>query len=62
MKDIQISIFSMQDIGYDREGILTKTTGTYSFENGYHEVHYCELDDTELLLIIHCYFQMKKWN
>ena len=45
MKDIQISIFSMQDIGYDREGILTKTTGTYSFENGYHKVHYCELDE-----------------
>ena len=45
MKNIQISIFSIQDIGYDREGILTKTTGTYSFENGYHKVHYCELDE-----------------
>ena len=62
MKDIQISIFSMQDIGYDREGILTKTTGTYLLKMDTTKSTIVSWTSMELLLIIYCYFQMKKWN
>lgn len=43
-QDIQISLLGIQNTGSEPEAILTKTTGTYCFENGFHKIHYCELD------------------
>lgn len=45
-QDIQISLLGIQNTGSEPEAILTKTTGTYCFENGFHKIHYCELDTT----------------
>lgn len=42
--DIQISLLGIQNAGSEPEAILTNTTGTYWFENGFHKIHYCELD------------------
>lgn len=44
-KDICISVQGIQNTGSGWETILTKTTGTYYFENGLHVVNYHELDE-----------------
>ena len=44
-RDIQISVLGIQNTGSEPEAILTKTTGTYCFENGFYKIQYCELDE-----------------
>lgn len=44
-KDICISVQGIQNTGSGLETILTKTTGTYYFENGFHVINYCEMDE-----------------
>lgn len=44
-QDIQISVLGIQNAGSEPEAILTKTTGTYSFEKGFYKIQYCELDE-----------------
>lgn len=44
-KNICISVRGIQNIGDGLESILTKTTGTYYFENGFHVINYRELDE-----------------
>lgn len=55
-KDICISVQGIQNTGSGWETILTKTTGTYYFENGFHVVNYHELDehgtDTDNILFL----------
>lgn len=43
--NIRISVLGIQNAGNEPEAILTKTTGTYCFENGFHKINYCELDE-----------------
>lgn len=43
--NIQISVLGIQNAGNEPEAILTKTTGTYCFEDGFHKINYCELDE-----------------
>ena len=55
-QDIQISVFSIQNAGNEPEAILTRTTGSYCFENGFHKINYYELDEdgnaTDNLLLL----------
>lgn len=55
-QDIQIFVFSIQNAGNEPEAILTRTTGSYCFENGFHKINYCELDEdgnaTDNLLLL----------
>ena len=44
-KNICISVFGIQNTGNGLESILTKSTGTYDFENGFHVISYRELDE-----------------
>lgn len=44
-QDIQISLLGIQNAGSGVEAILTKATGTYCFENGFHKILYCELNE-----------------
>ena len=44
-KSIWISVLGIQNIGDGLQVVQTKTTGTYCFENGFHIVNYCELDE-----------------
>ena len=43
--NIQISVRSIQNFGSEPEVILTKTTGSYCLENGFHTINYYELDE-----------------
>ena len=43
--NIQISVLGIQNAGNEPEAILTKTTGTYCFEDDFHKINYCELDE-----------------
>jgi len=43
--NIQISVLGIQNAGNEPEAILTKTTGMYCFEDGFHKINYCELDE-----------------
>lgn len=44
-KNICISVLGIQNIGNGLESILTKASGTYDFENGFHVINYRELDE-----------------
>lgn len=44
-KNICISVLGIQNTGNGLESILTKAIGTYDFENGFHVINYCELDE-----------------
>lgn len=44
-KNIYISVQGIQNTGSGLETILTKTIGTYYFENGFHVINYHELDE-----------------
>ncbi len=43
--NIQVSVLGIQNAGNEPEAILTKATGTYCLENGFHKINYCELDE-----------------
>ena len=43
--NIRISVLGSQNTGSEPEAILTKTIGMYCFEDGFHKINYCELDE-----------------
>lgn len=43
--DIRITVLGIQNVGNEPEAIMTKSTGTYCFEQGFYRIHYCELDE-----------------
>lgn len=45
-QNIQIFLLGIQNAGSEPEAILTKTAGDYCFENGFHKILYCELDES----------------
>lgn len=44
-QNIQIFLLGIQNAGSEPEAILTKTARDYCFENGFHKILYCELDE-----------------
>lgn len=43
--NIRISVLGIQNTGSEPEAILTKAIGMYCFEDGFHKINYCELDE-----------------